>query len=99
MLLGDYEKLTLLQLILQHPGIFLHELQERLVHRLLCESECVYNLQDPEVYGMHDTSYCHTEIKFIESEVYGCMYEPSMFVWTDDCGCDRRDCARKLETA
>ena len=30
LLLGDFEQLTLLRLILEHPGIYLHELQERL---------------------------------------------------------------------
>ena len=32
-LLGDFEQLTLLQLILQYPGIYLSEIQEKLIER------------------------------------------------------------------
>ena len=31
MLLGEFEQLTLLQVILEDPGIYLHELQEKLL--------------------------------------------------------------------
>jgi len=31
MLLGEFEQLTLLRLILEHSGIYLHELQEKLL--------------------------------------------------------------------
>ena len=31
-LFGEYEQMTLLRLILQNPGIYLHELQHKLFH-------------------------------------------------------------------
>ena len=36
-LMGDYEQLLLLRLILSYPGIYLHEIQARLTATLLAE--------------------------------------------------------------
>ena len=99
-LLGDFEQLRLFQLILRHPGIYLHELQHKL----------------QEAFGVrvHVSTICRT-LKFMgctrqvirhvalqQSEAMRAkfmaevsIYDPSMIVWIDESGCDRRNSIRK----
>jgi len=39
-LLGNYEQIVLLQLILESPGLYLHEIQELLQEKLGCGFTC-----------------------------------------------------------
>ena len=100
-LLGGFEQLTILRLILQCPGIFLREHQEKLIHCFgvrVSESTICRTLK---CMGSSRQVIRHVAIqrsdelraKFM-SEIS--MYDPSTFVWTDESGCDRRNSARKF---
>ena len=61
-LLGDYEQLILLRMILTRPGIYLHELQTSLQEKF---GVVIHYLQDTSKYGMYkaDRASCsYTEV-------------------------------------
>ena len=87
-LLGDFEQLTLLQLILQHPGIYLHELQEKLVEyfgvRVGMSTICrTLKFMGCSRQVMHHIAIQRSDSLRAKFMAKICMYDPSMFVWTD----------------
>ena len=99
-LLGNFEQLHLLQLILRNPGIYLHELQGK--------------LQEAFHVRVHVSTVCRTlkfmgctrqTIRYVALQRSDAMrakfmaevsiYDPSMLVWIDESGCDRRNSTRK----
>ena len=100
-LLGEYEQLIVLQLIIQHSGIYLYELQERLMEHYSVRVGVSTICRTLGFMGCSRQVIRHVAIqrsdalraKFM-AEIS--MYDPSMFVWLDESGCDRRNGARKF---
>ena len=82
--LGDYEKLILLRIVLTHPGIFLLRTILRALKSMGCTRQviCQIPIQRSEMM----------RAKFM-AEIS--VYDPSMLVWLDESGCDRRNAIRK----
>ena len=99
-LLGDFEQLKILEFIIRHPGIHLHEIQHRLqtvvgvrVHvsticRILKFMGCLR--QVIRHVALQRSEYARA--KFM-AEVS--VYDPSMLIWVDESGSDRRNSTRK----
>ena len=99
-LLGDFEQLILLRLILDKPGIYLHELQTEFfqmfgvsvsvstICRTLRRMECTRQAMHHVALQRSDT----IRAKFMANIS---KYDPSMFVWLDESGFDRRQTIRK----
>lgn len=101
MILGDFEQLTLLRIILQHPGIFLHEIQTKLMGLFGVRVSVSTICRALKVMGCSRQVIRHVAIQRSDSlrakfMATVCMYDPAMFVWTDESGCDRRNSARKF---
>lgn len=99
-LLGDFEQLVLLRIILENTGIYLHEIQAKLetvfgvnvsvatICRTLKFMNCTRQvIQHIDVHRSNDL-----RAKFM-AEVS--VYDPKMLIWIDESGCDRRNCVRK----
>ena len=97
-LLGDLEQLHLFQFILRNPGIYLHELQHRLqeaygvrVHvSTICRTLMGCTRQVIRYVALQQSEAMRA--KFM-AEVS--LYDPSMLVWIDESGCNRRNSIRK----
>jgi len=98
-LLGDFEQLVLLRLILAHPGIYLHELQEKLkkygvtisvptICRTLKQMGCTRQI-------MHHVAMQQSEYQRAKFMAEISRYDPSMLVWLDETGCDNRNALRQ----
>ena len=103
--LGDLEQLVLLRVILNNPGIYLGEIQAYLqskfgvtvnistICRMLKYMGCMRQVIQQVALQRSDEQ----RAKFMaEVSVYDpSMLDPSMLVWIDESGCDRRNCMRK----
>ena len=99
-LLGNFEQLTLLRLVLTQPGLYLHELQEMLnddygvvisiptICRALKQMGCTR--QSMHHVALQQSNYLRA--KFM-AEVS--CYDPSMLVCLDETGCDNRNALRQ----
>ena len=96
-LLGDHEQLVLLRIILQNTGIYLSEkLQNHFgvsvsaatICRTLKFMGCTRQVIQHVALWRSD----ECRAKFM-AEIS--MYDPSMLVWIDESGFDKRDCVRK----
>ena len=97
---GDYEKLILLRIVLAHPGIFLFEIKDMLQEHfgvLVSEITILRALK-----SMGCTRQVIRQIPIQRSEMMRAkfmaeisVYDPSMLVWLDESGCDRRNAIRK----
>ena len=56
-LFGDYEQLTLLRLILENTGIFLHEIQEKLHEEFGVYGQHTNYLPNSTAYGVYKKGY------------------------------------------
>ena len=99
-LMGDFEQLTLLQIILQNPGIYLQEVQTKLtdIFGVLVSISTI--CKTLKYIGCTRQAMCHVakqrddklRAEFM-AEVS--IYDPSMFIWIDETGCDKRNTIRK----
>ena len=99
-LLGDYEQLILLRLILENPGIYLEEIQSKLfdifgvevstptICRTLMIMGCSH--QKIQYVALHR---CEERRARFMAEIS--IYDPGMFIWIDETGCDRRSGMRR----
>ena len=96
----ETEQLVLLRIIFENTGIYLHEIQAKLLEvfgitvsvaticRTLKFMDCTHQvIQHIAVQRSDDL-----RAKFM-AEV--AVYDPSMLIWVDESGCDRRHCLRK----
>lgn len=100
-LLGDFEQLTILRLIIQYPGIYLNELQEKVMECFGVRVSVSTICRTLRFMGCSRQVIRHVAMQRSDSlrakfMAKICMYDPSMFVWTDESGCDRRNSARKF---
>ena len=99
-MLGDLEQLTLLHLILENHGIYLYEIQTKLeslfgarvstatICRTLRSMGCSRQVMRRVAIQRSDT----LRARFMADVS---VYDPKMFVWLDETGCDRRHTLRK----
>ena len=99
-MLGELQQMTLLHLILENHGIYLYEIQVKLESlfgvrvstatfcRTLRSMGCTRQVMRCVAIQRSDT----LRARFM-AEIS--MYDPKMFVWLDETGCDRRNTLHK----
>ena len=99
-LLGDFEQLVLLRLVLETPGIYLHELQAKLLARFGVTVGVATICRTLKYMGCTRQVIQHIPVQRSEelrakfmAEIS--VYDPSMLIWVDESGCDRRHSQRK----
>lgn len=100
-LLGDHEQLILHRLILENPGIYLHELKNKLFLRVGVEVHVSTICKTLKHMGCTRQKIQHIALQRSDecrarfmAEIS--MYDPSMFIWIDETGCDKRNSTRKM---
>lgn len=95
---GDFEQIVLLRFILENPGIYLHELQDKLfdkfgvpvsvptICRTLRSMGCTRQ-------SMHKVALQRSDIARARFMAQVSVYDPAMLVFLDESGCDRRHAA------
>ena len=99
-LMGDYEQLLLLRLILSHPGIYLHEIQSKLTTTLGVTISPATICRTLKFMGctrqvLQHIAFQRDEEQRARSMAEVSVYDPSMLLWIDESGCDRRHSMRK----
>ena len=99
-LMGDFEQLILLRLILENPGVYLHELQVELFHKFGVPISIPTICRTLKSMGctrqaMHRVALQRSDAARAEFMSVVSVYDPNMLVWLDESGCDRRDAIRK----
>ena len=99
-LLCEFEELLLIQLILARPGIYLRELQQLLYHSTSRWVDASAICRTVHRLGMTRQRIKHvslqrSEVKRAEFWAEFSAFEPSMMLWVDESGCDRRNALRK----
>ena len=99
-LLGNFGQLVLLRLVLQNPGIYLHEIQDRLLARFGVTVSIATICRTLQFMGCTRQVIQHIPVQRSEelrAKIMAriSMYDPSMLIWIDESGCDRRHCTRK----
>ena len=99
-LLGDYEQLVLLQLILNRPGIYLQELQTNLLEKFMVPVSVPTICRTLRFMGCTRQSMHHVAIQRSDmlrarfmAEIS--VYDPAMLIWIDETACDKRHTVRK----
>ena len=99
-LLGDLEQLRLLQIVLRNPGIYLHEVQLQLQEAYGVKIHVSTICRTLKFMGCTRQVIRHVALQ--RSEVVRAkfmaevsVYDPSMLIWIDESGCDRRNSTRK----
>ena len=99
-ILSNHEQLLLLKNIIKSPGIYLHELQHVMEEALGVAVSVATICRTLKSMGCTRQVIHHIAIQRSDeirarymAEIS--MYDPSMFVWLDESGCDRRNSMRK----
>jgi transposase len=100
LLLGKFEQLTLLRIILDKPGIYLKEVQSKLIHvygtcislSTICRT---LKLMGCSRQAMHRVPLQRSDDLRAKFMAHVSIYDPSMLVWLDESGCDKRNTVRK----
>ena len=95
-LLGDYERLVILQIILDHPGIYLNEISDKMFAKfgvLFAASTICKTLK---FMGCSRQAMCRVARQRSDALRASFMakvsiYDPNMLIWLDESGCDRRN--------
>ena len=98
--IGDYEEFILLRMIYEYPGIYLHEIEDKFLCRFgvnisastLCRSLQTMGCTRQVIRQIALQRSDEQRARFM-AEV--AVYDPSMLIWIDESGCDRRDSIRK----
>lgn len=99
-LFGSFEEFLLYRIIVEYPGIYLHEIQEkfdteygfrvsdaticRTLKRMGCTRQVIHHI------AIQQSDECRARFMADVS-----VYDPAMLVWIDESGCDRRNSIRK----
>ena len=99
-LIGDFQQVTLMRLVLENPGIYLHELQTKLFHILGVPVSIPTICRTLRYMGftwqaMHRVSIRRSDALRAQFMSQISIYDPSMLIWLDETGCDRRHAIRK----
>ena len=92
--LSDFEELILVNLVLERPGIYLHELQCELVMITGTEVSCSVKRLGLTRQKIHHVALQRNEETKGEFMAEMLTYEPEMFLWVDETGCNRRKLVR-----
>lgn len=99
-LLGSYEELIILRMILDFPGIYLHEIQQKFLEKFGVSISAATFCRTLKRMGCTRQVIRHVATQQSEelrarfmAEVS--VYDPAMLLWIDESGCDRRDSIRK----
>ena len=98
-LLRDFEQLVLLELVSENPGIFLDELKDKLSGRFGVTVHTSTICRALQFIGCtrqvikHIPLQCSDEMR-AKFMVEVSIYDPSMLIWIDESGCDRRHSMR-----
>ena len=99
-LMGNFEQLLLLRLILQNPGIYLDEIKDRLLTMFGVTVSTATISRTLKYMGCTRQVIKHIPVQRSEelrakfmAEIS--VYDPSMLIWVDESGCDRRHSMRK----
>ena len=98
-LLGEFEQLILLRLLFAYPGIYLHELQDKLNTYgvitsvpSICRTLRQMGLTRQKMHHIALQQSDYLRAKFM-AEIS--TYDPTMLVWLDETGCDNQNALRK----
>lgn len=99
-LLGDYEQVILLQMILTRPGIYLLELQAELLKRFgvpvsvptICRT---LRFMGCTRQSMHHVAIQRSDMLRAKFMAEISAFDPAMLIWLDETGCDRRNTVHK----
>ena len=99
-LLGDFGQLTLLHIILSNPGIYLSEIKDQLTRLVGVEVSVSTICRTLKFMGCSRQAMCHVALQRSDQLRAKFMaqisvYDPAMFIWLDETGCDRRNVIRK----
>ena len=98
--LGEFERMFLFRMILQHPGIYLYEMKEEIL-RIFGVEVCVsticrtLKLMRCTRQAMHHVAIQRSDELRAKFMAEISLYDPSMLIWLDESGCDRRNTIRK----
>ena len=98
--LGQYEQLLLLRIVLDSPGIYLYEIQRERYYNYGFDVSTSTICRTLRSMGCSRQRIQHIVLQRSEecrarfmAEIS--MYDPSMLVWIDETGCDRRNSLRR----
>ena len=99
-LLGEFEQLTLLRLIFDHPGIYLKEIQDKLIqiYGFCIALSTIYRTvkaMDCSRQVLHRVASQRSDELSAQFKAQVSIYDPSLLVWLDESGCDKRNTVRK----
>ena len=96
-LLSDFEQCNLLSLILQYPGIYLHEIQDKLKEAFGVTVSAAAICRTLQLMGCTRQVIRSNNLMPWEQSSWqrSLFYDPSMFLWLDESGCDRCNTLRK----
>ena len=98
--LSDHDQIMILRLISENPGIYLHELQTKLLVEYGISVSCSTICRTLHCMGCSRQVIQHIAIQRSDQLRAKFMadisiYNPAMLIWIDESGCDRRDSTRK----
>ena len=98
-LLGEFEQVLLLRLIINNPGVYLHEIQQEWIARFGVSVSVATFCKTLKYMGCTRQVMRHVALQQSDelrarfmAEVS--VYDPSMLIWIDESGCDRRHSKR-----
>ena len=99
--LSEQDQLILIDLVLTRPGIYLYELQRELVASTGTFADCSTICRFFKKIGVTRQKFRHIALQRSEENrgkflAEMSMYEPSMFLWVDETGCDKRKLQRTM---
>jgi len=90
--MGDFEQMILVQLIFAYPGIFLIEIQQKLMQMgIVVSMSCIcktFKRMGCTRQAMHHIALQQSETDRARFMADISIYEPSMLVFIDETGCD-----------
>lgn len=99
-LLGEYERLVILRIILDNPGIYLNEIRDKLFDKFGVPLALSTICKTLKSMGCSRQVMCRVARQRSDdlrarymAEIS--MYDPKMLIWLDESGCDRRNYLRK----
>ena len=100
LLLGNFEQLTLLRIIFENPGIYLKEIQGKLQQiygvwispSTICRTLKIMGCSRQAMHRVATQRSDELRARFMADVS---IYDPSMLVWLDESGCDKRNTIRK----
>jgi len=96
-LLGEFEQLTLLRLILANPGIYLHEVKGELLNMFGVSVSEATICRTLRYMGCTRQTMHHVAIQVCRGKCMAeiSMYDLSMLIWLHKTGCNGRNTIRK----